>query len=604
MGFINLAERTVHAKLVYYGIGSGGKTTSLQAVHGIMCPSNEVKLVSINTEDDATLLFDFLPIDMGEVEGFKIGIQGFTVPGQPKYRRMRKYVLQGADAVVLVVDSQRSRLEENIEALESLIENLKSNGLDPKTLPIFVQYNKRDLEDIMTEAEMDPHFLFRDDIKSFPTVATESQGVYETFVHCAGVLVERKIRQYNLGKGTVNPEEVAESARTKLWSIFDEYRNLQEEREKKRTLRLTVRDPSDVEGGAEVDPDIGDSVQDEFDTEGETSSHSDDLVLGTPTMSLELDSTPRPLEFGREVFSDTDLDINFSGIQPSSTAAEIEQYEDGEEGLLDQALQSNLDLAEAYGQLDQYCAGLKRKNDELIKVTQNSVHDLRKPLTAIRLMLKSGIQGYLGELNGNLKPGLENALMACDLMDRLVEDLTDSMKFDTEFKMNFEDVDMSLMVGDVLHALRYLIDEKDVRVHVEPLPVIRADSWALTKAFMNLLGNAIQYASPDHQPRLHVHYEDAGDYHCFHVADNGIGIPEGQHEKLFLRFERGSNVEGVSGTGLGLHIAKETVMGHGGFIKLDSKLGQGSTFRVHVLKDPVVVPQTDIVEALPSGGLA
>ena len=105
MGFINVAERTINAKLVYYGVGVGGKTTSLQQVHGIFCPRNEVQLVSINTEEDSTLLFDFLPINLGSVGGFKVRIQGFTVPGQPKYKQMRKYVLKGADAVVFVVDS-------------------------------------------------------------------------------------------------------------------------------------------------------------------------------------------------------------------------------------------------------------------------------------------------------------------------------------------------------------------------------------------------------------------------------------------------------------------------------------------------------------------
>ena len=106
MGFINLSEKTINAKLVYYGVGIGGKTTSLKAVHGIMCPQNEVKLVSINTEQDSTLLFDFLPIDLGKIEGFKIRVRGFTVPGQAQYVVMRKYVLSGADAVVLVIDSQ------------------------------------------------------------------------------------------------------------------------------------------------------------------------------------------------------------------------------------------------------------------------------------------------------------------------------------------------------------------------------------------------------------------------------------------------------------------------------------------------------------------
>ena len=112
MGFINLAEKTINAKLVYYGCGMGGKTTSLQVVHEIMRPRNEVQLVSIKTEEDATLLFDFLPIDIGEVEGFKVRIQGFTVPGQPKYRRMRKYVLSGADADL-------KKVEELIQPLDA-----------------------------------------------------------------------------------------------------------------------------------------------------------------------------------------------------------------------------------------------------------------------------------------------------------------------------------------------------------------------------------------------------------------------------------------------------------------------------------------------------
>ncbi|MHC4076991.1 MAG: GTP-binding protein, partial [Planctomycetota bacterium] len=224
MGFINVADKTIHAKLVYYGVGMGGKTTSLQAVHGVLCPSNEVKLVSINTDEDATLLFDFLPINLGLVEGFQIMIQGFTVPGQPKYKLMRKYVLQGADAVVLVVDTQTSRLEENIQALEGLQSNLRLNGLQPDTIPLVMQYNKRDLDDILTEEELDKHFLCRDDVQAFPSVAIENQGVFETFVHAAGLLVEAKINLYGLGKGEVDARGVAEAARKRLWEIYDQVR--------------------------------------------------------------------------------------------------------------------------------------------------------------------------------------------------------------------------------------------------------------------------------------------------------------------------------------------------------------------------------------------
>ena len=212
MGFINVAERTINAKLVYYGVGVGGKTTSLQQVHGIFCPRNEVQLVSISTEEDSTLMFDFLPINLGNVGGFKIRIQGYTVPGQPKYRQMRKLVLQGADAVVLVVDSQRSRLEENCESLRSMRESLRGNSGTSEDIPIVVQYNKRDLDDILSESELDRRFLFRDDIQAFPTVATEGQGVFEAFVQAAGLLIESKVELYGLGDDSLAKEVAAEAA--------------------------------------------------------------------------------------------------------------------------------------------------------------------------------------------------------------------------------------------------------------------------------------------------------------------------------------------------------------------------------------------------------
>src|SRR5688572_16562103 len=224
MGFINLTEKIINAKLVYYGVGMGGKTTSLQAVHRVMCPRNEVQLVSINTEEDSTLLFDFLPINLGLVEGFKIRIQGFTVPGQPKYKLMRKYVLSGADAVVFVVDSQPSRLEENVQSLESLKENLRLNKLDAERIPLVLQYNKRDVADVLPEEELDKLFKFRTDLQAFPSIATEGRGVFETFVHAAGQLVEAKVQLYGLGKGEVSARAVADAARKKLWEIYDQAR--------------------------------------------------------------------------------------------------------------------------------------------------------------------------------------------------------------------------------------------------------------------------------------------------------------------------------------------------------------------------------------------
>jgi signal transduction histidine kinase len=163
-------------------------------------------------------------------------------------------------------------------------------------------------------------------------------------------------------------------------------------------------------------------------------------------------------------------------------------------------------------------------------------------------------------------------------------------------RLSFGDCDLTLLLGDVLRTLRYEIDEHAVQVRVDPLPVIRADAWALTKVFMNLLGNAICYGRPDVSPVIHVFAEDRGEEWVVAVRDNGIGIPDNDRPRLFRRFERGSNTGGISGTGLGLHIVKEIVQGHGGSVQFDSEVGRGTTFRLHVPKEPVLAPHSPVSE--------
>ena len=194
---------------------------------------------------------------------------------------------------------------------------------------------------------------------------------------------------------------------------------------------------------------------------------------------------------------------------------------------------------------------------------------------------------------------MQNALAAVEMMERLIRDLMDSTMLDNaSFKMEFVDVDMGILLADVVRTMRYSIEEGDVGIRIEPMPVIKADEWALTKVFMNLVGNAVQYSSPDRAARIWISYEDHDEFHCFRIADNGIGIPDGQREKLFLRFSRGTNVGGVSGSGLGLHIVKEAVMGHGGHIQMQSEEGDGTTFAVFLPKKPVDVPQSEVTSTV------
>ena len=551
MGFINLTDKTINAKLVYYGVGVGGKTTSLQAVHGVICPRNETNLVSIKTEQDATLMFDFLPINLGQVEGFKIRIQGYTVPGQPKYKRMRKHVLQGADAVVFVVDSQASRVEENIEALESLRENLRANGIDPETIPIVLQHNKRDLGDVLPEEELNRLFQWRDDIASFPSVATENQGVFETFVHTMGMLIHAKIGHYGLDRRGVEASAVAEGVRAKLWDIYDQYRGMIAT-EPDRMIELTVPESAEAD-----EP---------------NSSRSD-------------------------IFADDDLKIDLGADEfGAHESGEVsEPIEDA--GLLEQTIDSNVQLAEQFGALDEYRNLLERKNTELVHIAQNTVHDLNRPLAAISLLLSSMEKGYLGDLNQSMRAGVENGIEAVAMMSRLIGDLIDSSRLDFQgVEFEFGSVDISKVIEDVLGTLRYEIEENSIRMQVESLPSILGDEWMLKRLFLNLLGNAVLYSDPGVDSVIRVHSYEEEDRSVFVIEDNGIGIPEQDLPRLFRRFERGSNTAGVSGSGLGLHIVKEVVAGHGGTVWVESTEGVGSRFMVGIPRQPVQAPHSSVSE--------
>lgn len=604
MGFINVAERTINAKLVYYGVGVGGKTTSLQQVHGIFCPRNEVQLVSINTEEDSTLLFDFLPINLGQVGGFKIRIQGFTVPGQPKYRQMRKYVLQGADAVVFVVDSQTSRLQENLESLQSMRENLRTSSGTSENVPIVLQYNKRDLDDILSENELDRQFRFRADIPAFPSVATEGHGVFEAFVEAAVMLVEKKVELYGLSRGAVAPHDVAEGVRQKLWDICDSVRRDRAVVPIEALPQARVALPDEVPAAelappppvaavaapaAPAAPAVAPGVDDEppptIELPPTTTSPARDDGIDDDFLYELRDSARAVLDSAREVIRDEDLDFE---LGPGLVEPLGDKVEEIDTSLLDKSVQSNIELARRFGELDEQRTLLERKVGELVDNAQRTVHDLNRPLSAVRLMLSTLDKGYLGELTGPVRQAVQNGLMAVHQMERLVRDLLDSSRLDHDgVALAFADCDLTMVLADVLRTLRYELEERHVRVQVEPLPVLQADAWALTKVFMNLLGNAITYGPTGQQPEIRVFAEEGHDDWVIGVQDNGIGIPEQDRPRLFRRFERGTNTGGISGTGLGLHIVKEIVQGHGGTVRFESEVGRGTTFLLHLPKVPV-----------------
>jgi len=188
--FINYVAREINCKIVYYGPGLGGKTTNLQYVYGITNPENKGKMISLATETERTLFFDFLPIDLGKIRGLRTRFHLYTVPGQVFYDASRKLILRGVDGVVFVADSQEERMDANLESLENLRDNLKEQGFDFYKIPYVLQLNKRDLPNAVPQEELKRLLLVKGE-PVFDAVATRGAGVLETLKAVARqVLVE------------------------------------------------------------------------------------------------------------------------------------------------------------------------------------------------------------------------------------------------------------------------------------------------------------------------------------------------------------------------------------------------------------------------------
>ncbi len=180
MAFFNYATKEITLKVVYYGPGLSGKTTNLQHLYSVLDPSSRGKFISLATEADRTLFFDFLPIDVGKIRDFSIRFQLYTVPGQIRYNATRRLVLKGADAVIFVADSQRAMKDENVESYANMKENLLSNNIDPENTPLILQYNKRDLPDLLTVAELNQD-LNEKGCEYLEAEAVNGKGVEDTF---------------------------------------------------------------------------------------------------------------------------------------------------------------------------------------------------------------------------------------------------------------------------------------------------------------------------------------------------------------------------------------------------------------------------------------
>lgn len=179
MSFVNYLSKEINCKIVYYGPGLGGKTTNIQHIYQKTSGKVKGKMVSLNTENERTLFFDFLPLDLGEINGFRTRFHLYTVPGQVFYEASRKLILRGVDGIIFVADSQIERMEANLESMASLEKNLMEHGYDMDKMPFVIQWNKRDLPNISSLKDLKDR-LNKKSVPEFEATAVTGEGVFET----------------------------------------------------------------------------------------------------------------------------------------------------------------------------------------------------------------------------------------------------------------------------------------------------------------------------------------------------------------------------------------------------------------------------------------
>lgn len=213
---LDFAARELTIKLVYYGPALSGKTTNLQALHQLVAADGRGRLMTLDTRDDRTLFFDLLPLNFTAGSGLTVRLKLFTVPGQVIHNATRRLVLQGADGVAFIADSQKSETKANAAAFVNLKQNLKDNGLDPNKIPLIIQFNKRDLPDVRSDEEID-QLAKKGKEPVYKAVATRGMGVTETFLGLVRATWDQLEREHQLKqKFRLDPQEVLQNLVEKL----------------------------------------------------------------------------------------------------------------------------------------------------------------------------------------------------------------------------------------------------------------------------------------------------------------------------------------------------------------------------------------------------
>jgi len=295
MAVFNAAKREIDIKIVYYGPALCGKTTNVQTVHKKMSPQQRGDIMSLATKDDRTLFFDFLPIELGNVKGFKTRFHLYTVPGQVYYALTRRAVLTSVDGVVFVADSQSSKLDENIESLNDLDENLKFHKKSLETVPFVIQYNKRDMGDTMSVSELGSA-LNKYNVPAYEASALNGDGVMETLTSCCKLV----LKSLNKPAGA-KYEKTKEAAGSDIAEV-----------EAEPEIKLSDDEP--------VSEPVSESEPLSIDSETSDDSFKLDLDIPEPSIDEPLNNETAPLKFDDDDIPEVKIDTSYFAAEnePSS----------------------------------------------------------------------------------------------------------------------------------------------------------------------------------------------------------------------------------------------------------------------------------------------
>jgi signal transduction histidine kinase len=536
------ADRTLCAKLVYYGPALGGKTTNLRSLHRITDPEGVETLLSVNTVADRTLFFDLLPFDLGTILGYKVAVKVYTVPGQVRYDTTRRVVLAGTDAVVFVADSCRTARGDNRASLQNLRVNLHANGFDPDTVPIRYQFNKQDLPDAAPPEEV-AEWLGVDPAEGHAAVATADRGVLEVFVDAARATLER------------------------LVALADE-----------RTRKALDTD------------DLGRQLERAF------APHMERLVGDRAAGTLVNSSTHEPttIRLGEEGLLERSVETSvrladgFATYQGRAQRLEREREALREDrGHLECLVKSRTAaLRKAYDELRQ----VERVKDRFLSGLS---HEMMSPLTAV-ISAAAFLANYDGEPEARAEMAASLQASARTL-ERLMNDLLRIARLDREVEaLEVEDVSAERVARDALD----LAGGPPVRLSIhESLGLLKVDRVKLGRALANLLDNAVKFSPSGAEIELHVlpanfrHRNSRRPAVAFSVLDHGPGVAPEDRERIFAPFEQGGDgARGKPpGIGVGLHEAAIIAGRHEGVVRYREREGGGSEFRLVVPTEVVHV---------------